>query len=358
MFNREVAVFDIGGTHFRSALWKNGQLGPVMRRCAINYLNTAHDSPVELQEALADYLVAETNRLQLECKTAIKHAGISLGAPVNASNGRVLQSGPLWGPRSGSFELQGALARLRPDIGWMIANDVTAGLASYIRTCDPDRHSRILFVTVSTGIGSRLYDFARGGVPVDPVHGLQGEIGHIKVEAFFRGTRLKFTCDCGGCDHLNAYSSGRGVLKLLRELSPHYPDALAASTMAAARDGDDDAILSAFSRGVAAGDSLALEVLATITRPLALIFSVLLTHDPLLDAIVLTGGVVDALEPAYSASLDRQFRDHGLYQVTECDPSYLARRLRVIAPGDLSGLIGAGHLAEMAQGGQSIHVFR
>ncbi|RWO98912.1 MAG: ROK family protein [Mesorhizobium sp.] len=358
MTNKDIAVFDIGGTHFRSALWTNGRLGPVKRRPAINYLNTAHHSPVELQEALADYLVAETERLQLESGTAIDHAGISLGAPLNARSGRVLQSGPLWGPRSGPFELQAALTRRRLDTRWTIANDVTAGLASYIQTCDPGSHSRILFVTVSTGIGARLYDFARGGVPVDPVHGIQGEIGHIKVEAFFRGTRLKFTCDCGGADHLNAYSSGRGVLKLLRELPSRSPDALAASTMAAARDEDDDAILAEFSRGVAVADALALDVLATITRPLATIFSALLTHDPLLDSIVLTGGVVDALEPAYSVSLDRQFRDHGLFQITECDSSYFARRLRVVAPGDLSGLIGAGHLAEMADEGRSIHVFR
>lgn len=358
MTNKEIAVFDIGGTHFRSALWEEGRLGPVTRRPAINYLNTIHDSPVELQEALTDYLVAETRRLQVESGTSIKHAGISLGAPVNACSGRVLQSGPLWGPMSGPFELQAALIRHRSDIRWTISNDVTAGLASYIRTCDPGRHSRILFVTVSTGIGSRLYDFARRGVPVDPIHGLQGEIGHIKVEAFFRGTRLKFSCDCGGSDHLNAYSSGRGVLNLLRELSARCPDALAASTMAAARDGDDDALLAAFSHGVAVEDALARDVLATVTRPLAHILSALLTHDPLLDSIVLTGGVVDALEPAYSASLDRQFRDHGLFQITECDPSYFARRLRIVPPGDLSGLIGAGHLAEMADEGRSIHVFQ
>ncbi|MBZ9737139.1 ROK family protein [Mesorhizobium sp. CA18] len=358
MNDKEIAVFDIGGTHFRSALWSNGQLGSVTRRPAINYLNTAHHSPVELQEALADYLVTETERLQLESENPIKHVGISLGAPVNACSGCVLKSGPLWGPRSGSFELQAALTSRRLDIRWTVANDVTAGLVSHIQTCDPGRDSRILFVTVSTGIGSRLYDFARGGVPVDPVHGIQGEIGHLKVEAFFRGTRLKSTCDCGGCDHLNAYSSGRGVLKLLRELSSLSPEALAVSTMAAARDEDDDTMLAAFSRGVASADALALDVLATITRPLATIFSAVLTHDPLLGSIVLTGGVVDALEPAYSASLDRQFRNHGLYQITECDSSYFSRRLRIVSPGNLSGLIGAGHLAEMAAEGRNIHVFR
>lgn len=353
-----IVVFDIGGTYFRSGIWVNGRLGSVTRRPAINYLNTPHEDPVELQEALADYLVAETDRLREEAKSAVTRASISLGAPVDAHSARVLQSGPLWGPGSRPFELGSALMQRRPDLRWTIANDVTAGLLGYVKSSRAEQNGRILFVTVSTGIGSRLYDFARGGVPVDPIHGIQGEIGHLPVEARFRGTNLSFICDCGGADHLNAYASGRGLLKVLRALTNLAPDELAVSGMPYAREADDDVVLGAFSSGVSAGDGLAREVLNTITRPLAQILSALLTHDPLLGSIVLSGGVVNALEPAYSACLDRQFRENGLFQITERDPSYLSRRLRLAAPDDLSGLIGAGHLADLAEAGSSIYVFQ
>ncbi len=353
-----VAVFDIGGTYFRSAIWQEGRIGAVTRRSAINYLNTTHDDPLELQEALANYLAVETDRLRTETKTSIGRAGISLGAPVHAQSGLVLQSGPLWGPKARPFDLKSALMRRCADVRWTIANDVTAGLVRYLKTCDPEQHARILFVTVSTGIGSRLYDFVRAGIPVDPIHGIQGEIGHLPVEAYFRGKRLCFNCDCGGARHLNAYASGRGILRLLRELSIRAPDALAASVMASVRDENDEAVLSAFSRGVLSGDDLAMEVLDALTRPLATIFCTLLTHDPLVDSIVLSGGVVSALEPAYSASVDRQFRSHGLSQITTHDASYLARRLRIAPSDDLSGLIGAGHLADLANIDRDIHVFR
>jgi len=246
----------------------------------------------------------------------------------------------------------------RGDIAWTIANDVTAGLISYLHSCGAARRGRILFVTVSTGIGSRLYDEVREGVPVDPVHGIQGEIGHIPVEAFLLGRRLRLSCDCGGADHLNAFASGRGALLLLRELPRCAPEALAASTMLSALDGDESALLAAYSGGVEAGDPLALEVLAAMTRPLAAIFATLLTHDPLLTSIVLTGGVVDALEPAYTASLNQQFRDLGQFQITEVDPDFLARRLQVLKQGDTAPLDGAGRLAEMAKRGRDIHVYR
>ena len=353
-----IAVFDIGGTYFRSALWRDGQVCLTKRRPAINYLNTPYEDPVELQEALTNYLVAEIDRLQADIGSSITKAGISLGAPVDALSGRVLQSGPLWGPRSGSFELGAELLRHRPKVRWVIANDVTAGLINHVQTCEPGQRGRTLFVTVSTGIGARLYDFARGGVSVDPVHGIQGEIGHLPVEARFLDTRLDFTCDCGEYNHLNAYSSGRGILKLLRELPVRVPDALAVSAMASAYANDDDFILAAFSHGVVSGDDLAMNVLNTITRPLAAIFATLLTHDPLLNSIVLAGGVVNALEPAYTASLNQQFRNHKLYQITERDPDYLARRLSIAASDDLGGLIGAGHLADLASAGKNIYVIQ
>jgi predicted NBD/HSP70 family sugar kinase len=350
-------VFDVGGTHFRSALWSAGAgLSEVRRRTSINYLNTPHSDPRELQEALADYIVVEADHLALRLGGPTAKAGISLGAPVNARSGLVLKSGPLWGPLAQPFDLMAALRQRRPDVSWSVANDVTTALLRYVHDCMEEPRVRVLLVTISTGIGARLYDFHRKGVPVDAVHGIQGEIGHIPVDATFRGRRLTFTCDCGGPSHLNAYASGRGLDALLRELWKIKPAGFRASAIAEiGADVDDNARRAAFAAAVRSQDPLALELLDCITKPLAAVFAILLTHDPLIDTLVLTGGVVDALGGAYVESVNRQFLAHGLFQVTERDPDFLMRRLRIAPPDDKGGLIGAGYLVAAAE--REIHVF-
>lgn len=334
----EVAVFDIGGTHFRSALWSpQGGLREVRRREAINYLNTPHAEPAELQQALADYIVDEAGRLAHIAPGAVLRASIAMGAPVDARTGLVMQSGPLWGPRGGDFDLLGDLGRRMPQLHWTICNDVTAALVRYVADAGEGLRGRILLITVSTGVGARLYDCARQSTPLDPVHGIQGEIGHLRVDAAFRGTRLSLDCDCGAPSHLNAYASGRGLDALLRGIDKLAPTDLSAKQPAQRRR--------EFASAVRSGDPLALDVLDCATRPLAQILATTLTCDPLIDTIVLTGGVVDALGQDYLDSLDRQFCDIGLFQITSRDPDYLKRRLRLAPPDDHGGLIGAGRLA-------------
>jgi glucokinase len=215
-------------------------------------------------------------------------------------------------------------------------------------------------VTVSTGIGARLYDYHRQAIPVDAVNGIQGEIGHIPVEAVFRGRRISYRCDCGGESHLNACSSGRAIGSLLREL-PHLAfETLNGSALGSAYcsgDETDESRHTTFRSAVAAGDALALEVLDFLTRPLARMFATILTHDPLVDAIVLTGGVVDALGSRYVESLNQQFIEYDMFQVTKADPNYLRRRLRVAPPDDQGGLIGAGYIALAAASGRKIYAF-
>lgn len=343
----EVAVFDIGGTNFRSGLWSpHAGLREVRRRDAINYLNTPHINPAELQFALADYLLAETVRLTGLTATPNLNASISMGAPVNARSEILMQSGPLWGPHAQDFDLLTTLRERLPQVSWTICNDVTASLLRYVGDPEMALSGRVLLITVSTGIAARLYDCARQAVPLDPVHGLQGEIGHLRVEAQLRGKSIPMICDCGGEGHLNAYSSGRGMASLLACLD-RLPLDLSASRLAAALADPPAARRPQFVTAVREGDPAALELLDFITRPLANILSTLLTCDPLMETIVLTGGVVDALGNAYVDSLNRQFCAVGLFQISERDPDYLKRRLRLAPPDDDGGLVGAGRLAHM-----------
>ena len=79
----DIAVFDIGGTHFRSAVWsRRGGLRSNKRRPAINYLNTAHCEVSELQEALVDFILSEHESLAREGGLSLPLAGLSVGAPI------------------------------------------------------------------------------------------------------------------------------------------------------------------------------------------------------------------------------------------------------------------------------------
>ncbi|WP_227267685.1 ROK family protein [Roseobacter weihaiensis] len=340
------AVFDIGGTFFRSALWRDGLLSNVSKRPSLNFLNTPHLSPCELQNELVTYLLNEAARLEEVFGKRIGHVGISLGAPMNAKTGEILQSGPLWGPEAKSFDLLGQLRRFAPARTYVIANDVTAALLRYVRDIDPSSNGKVLYITISTGVGSRLFDAKRGGIPTDSQHGFQGEIGHLPTQTILHGSQLSFRCDCGGKDHLNAFTSGRGILNLLRE-QPKF---------ASGSETDDD-LLRRFTEGVHNEDLDAIAVLDASTSPLAQILAILLTHDPIIETIVLTGGVVHKLEPSYCESLNRQFLNHGLFQVTDRDPDYLMRRLRIDTPDDSAGLVGAGHLVETLHSRRSVYVY-
>ena len=77
-----VIVFDIGGTWFRSGIaTPGGQLLATDRRNAINYKNTPHVAINALQEALVDYLIEESSRLQAAFpEKELRLVGISMGA--------------------------------------------------------------------------------------------------------------------------------------------------------------------------------------------------------------------------------------------------------------------------------------
>jgi glucokinase len=343
---REAVVFDIGGSHFRSALWNAASgLREAGRREAINYLNTPHGDPRDLQMALAEWLVSETDRLAGLAAMPVATAAISMGAPVDPHTGLVLQSGPLWGPEAREFDFLAVLTARRPALRWVVANDVTAALLRHVGEAPDPPQGRVLLITVSTGIGARLYDGARGGIPLDPVHGLQGEIGHLPVEARFRDRPVGWRCDCGGDGHLNAYASGRALDALLEVRPAWAPDDLARSAMCGLAAASPAGRRDVFRLGVESADPLALEALDFATRPLARMLTTLLTFDPILESVILTGGVVDAIGDAYLDSLARQFNAAGLFQITPRDPDYLRRRLRRAPADDHGGLIGAGRLA-------------
>lgn len=345
-----IAVFDLGGTWFRWGRYAPSRgLLESQRTPAISYLAHPDSSAAELQRALADFIVRRTQEMQADGQLAPRVAGVSVGAPVNAHDGTVWGSGPLWGPTAMPFRLEELLSEALPELKWHVVNDVTALLAPYMDTSGSWR--KTLLVTISTGVGSRLYDHRHGRIPYDATYGVQGEIGHLTHTFELDGKVINRRCECGGWNHLNAFASGRGIAQLLRSLATlslrfHtlFPDTLEIWEQA-----HDEYRLNAFRFRLEEGNRVATELLDALVTPVSRTLLTALSLDPEIDRIVITGGVAQGLGRHYRDALQRSFLRDGLYQISDRDPHYLAHRLHWEEADDSGGLRGVGMYAELSQ---------
>ncbi|GIF12712.1 ROK family protein [Actinoplanes teichomyceticus] len=325
-----ILCLDLGGTWFRAGiLGADGRLRLVRKTPALSVRN--HREPVaKLQQRLVDHIVTAT--LEADAACGVATVGISLGAALNGRTGEVFGSAPLWGPGRHPMPLTDLLARRLPDVRFGLLNDVTA-LAHAVRArwaaTRPGR--RAAAVTVSSGIAYRTIVLESGRIPLEPRYGLQGEIGHLPVDVEWRGSVLRGRCDCGGENHLSAFSSGRGLERLLATL----PEARAFRELPGQP-------VATFSRRVAGADPAALEILDLFTRPLAKVLLYQATLDPEVGATVLFGGVVEALGAHYLESLVRNLEELGLYGISDRDPQYFRTRIHLGDDDGLAAMRGVG----------------
>lgn len=316
-----IAVFDIGGTWFRSGIYtKSEGLRLLSKQSAYNYKNTPYKNVSELQNKLVDYLTQQLQHFQSQ-NLNISAASISMGAALNGHTGEILNSGPLWGPDCERFDLLAVLQKRMPEIEWMVINDVSAALLRYAVRPQNAHLKRMSLITISSGIACRTYERERSHIPLNEA-GIQGEIGHIPIRFTVLGKSLDETCDCGGANHLNAFSSGRGIEKVLHAI------------------GDEENPPSHFFDAVKTNDDLALKVLDAVTFPIADMMIHMLTIDPEIEKIVMTGGVVHSIERQYIQSLLKNLEQIGLYQVPN-QPAFFRKVIEVGVNDDNSGLLGA-----------------
>jgi C7-cyclitol 7-kinase len=105
-----------------------------------------------------------------------------------------------------------------------IMNDISAA-AWYLS--NKVKEDRFFVVTVSTGIGSKVFDgdHELGVIEDQP---FAGEIGHFTVDTSPDAPE----CDCGGRGHLGAIASGRGFERLAQATAVTNPGAFAKSACA------------------------------------------------------------------------------------------------------------------------------
>lgn len=343
----ESLVFDIGATWFRSAIgMRDGSLSARRAVPAVSFLSHPACSARELQGLLIDHLAEEAASLRRAAPHAMD-AIVSLGAALNGHTGFVYDSGPLWGPRCEPFDLLAALRERAPELRWRVVNDVTAALLRHVATLPPRANGRTALVTVSSGIAARVYDHARRGVPLDPVHGIQGEIGHLPVSFAFAGRALARRCNCGGERHLNAYTSGRGIAAVLGEVAA-WPDGGFAGSLLARRCAGAAPTNTDWAAAVLAGCPWSRALLDAVLEPLAAILAVVFAHDPELDPILFCGGVATGLGATFVTALGDRLAAIGLYQLSDRDPDWFRRRLKLGSDDDDSGLIGCALAATFA----------
>jgi predicted NBD/HSP70 family sugar kinase len=213
-----------------------------------------------------------------------------------------------------------------------VLNDISAA-AWHVSRCVDAR--RFAVVTVSSGIGSKIFDRDHFRGVIDEV-AYAGEIGHAKVDES-SGAPL---CDCGGRGHLGAISSGRGILRFARQTArsdPSFRTSLCVGKFQATADSltNEEHLVPA----AKAGDDWALRVVRECTAPLAR----LLMHCVMaagLERVVIIGGFALSLGEPYRVILQDEM-------IKRCDYRVLAGRLKdFITMGDDDAcLLGAAAFA-------------
>lgn len=310
-----VVALDVGGTHLRSAVvGSDGRCGPVTWRDAPSFLRQAGRSTAELQEDFVEvvsHVVSETAAGLGE--NGAPYVGVSFPGPVDG-DGTVLSAPTLWGARARPFPLG---VRLRERLGtsrlWLM-NDITAAAWYY---AERTRARRFCVVTVSSGIGNKVFDRDHPeGVLLAP-DGYGGEIGHVTVDASPDAPR----CDCGGRGHLGAIASGRGLERLARRRACLAGDRYPESPVLSAVAGDHDAITNEehLVPAIRAGDPFAVSLLEEATRPLVRCLATLGLAIGI-EQFVFIGGLATSIGPPYVETLRKLWAELGSYHMMQDRP--------------------------------------
>ncbi|MCB1051037.1 MAG: ROK family protein [Acidobacteria bacterium] len=213
---REHIVMDIGGTHLRAGLFRNGQIENMQTWKTPSLECFPSDSPERLYQRLIDLVQA-----CVQSMTAIEpHSiGIAFAGPLDNQQ-RVLAAPTLWGKTLKPIDLRKDLQVIWPNSRIDLFNDVSAAGYRFAQPKGP----AFCVITVSSGIGNKVFI---DGQPVLGALGQGGELGHWRVD--YRPDAP--LCDCGGRGHLGAIASGRGTLRTAHARAKADPQHFKASQL-------------------------------------------------------------------------------------------------------------------------------
>ena len=325
-------VYDLGGTHLRCGVTDcRGTIEQFRKERVANFLD-GHDPAflwTNLLLQMVDYersvrvLLSASSPCVLAFPGPIRGRRQVLGAPTVFGDVR---------------EFPDVCTELEERIGRdvHILNDVSAA-GYYLSTLTQAK--RFMVVTVSSGIGSKLYDRGHpAGVIDDPP--FAGEIGHLVVD---RGPNAP-VCDCGGTGHLGAIASGRGVEKAARRQARQDPAGFSRSDCvrlygATVDDLSNERHLMPALRG---GDEWTLSILQSCTRPLAgVLLAVLMGAG--VEQVIIIGGFALSLGSAYLEVLRSVIAEASDYSLVAEE---LREMIALSAPNEEACLQGAAVYAK------------
>ncbi|MDO8608918.1 MAG: ROK family protein [bacterium] len=207
MSNNIITVFDIGGTNFRYAVIdrKSLKILEIHRYPTPSFLTHKNIIISKLQTILMDKISNIVHDIYSRYKSKEIVVGISFAGPIT-KDGIVKQACTIWGNNGFNYPIKTEIKNRLPKAKIFIINDITAAAERYGSLPKYQKYDYIGIITVSSGIGSKIYDIQHH-LPVLDSLGIGGELGHVR----FDFTSKAPICDCGGIGHIGAISSGRAI---------------------------------------------------------------------------------------------------------------------------------------------------
>src|SRR3989344_1652694 len=211
-------VIDVGGTNFRIGIFdKKRGIDDVRRFKTPNFINHSTLPIDNLQKLLIDMIIKQIKAYR---KTYNFINTIGLSFPAAITNDGIAHKVPtIWGKEGAGYPLYEKLKSSMPDVKWIIANDITAAANRYGRMQKYKTLDYLCVVTVSSGIGSKVYDVQSKKVILDKMS-IGGELGHVQYDL----SKKSPMCDCGGRGHIACFSSGRAVERTAQIMAKTAPD--------------------------------------------------------------------------------------------------------------------------------------
>lgn len=318
-------ALDLGGT--------NARAGVVMPDGRISTRHVGATPMADGTSAVMDYCVALLRAARDEHLrsggVAPLAVGIAAPGPLDPDTGRLIDPpnlrGDWWGFPLGPA-IGGALG-----LPWALGKDTNVNILGERDFGAGEGSDDLVYLTISTGVGGAVIS---GGQPVVGPDGVGGELGHMTVD--MNGP----LCGCGGIGHLEAFSSGTGIVNHARLALEAGAEATELRRIAA-DVGLDGLTAVHVSDAATLGDVVAGVILEQARRAVAVaVVSIVNVFGP--DVVILGGGIAIAwgerlIAPARAAVEKSAFKIQG-------------QRVRVVqaALGDDVGLIGTVPLVASA----------
>lgn len=267
--NNVIAV-DVGGTNFRLGLFDQG--GRSLRVSEGETLRSGG------RDWMLQQLLERSRTCMEKTDCPVTSCGVSFGGPVDYERQRVHS---IHVPGWEDFEL-GEWVQKVLGLRCRVDNDANAGALGEYRFGAGRETQSMVYITLSTGIGSGLiYE----GKILRGKDNLAGEIGHLPV------SDSGAVCSCGARGCLETFCSGAAIAVRGREWAARRPEGIA--RMAELSGTPENITAKAVVQAASEGDMAAGRILREVARWLARgILTMIRIINP--DKIVLGGGVAQA----------------------------------------------------------------